>query len=72
MIPSNMSGIDALPEIRQNEMLDTLCIREWGNADDIASLLIFLASSQARYITGTLIDASGGKFSVQFSKYARI
>lgn len=72
MIPSNMSGIDTLPENRQNEMLDTLCIREWGNADDISSLLIFLASSQAKYITGTLIDASGGKFSVQFSKYARI
>jgi 3-oxoacyl-[acyl-carrier protein] reductase len=72
MIPSNMSGIDSLPDSRQNEMLDTLCIREWGNADDIASLLIFLASNHSRYITGTLIDASGGKFSVQFSKYARI
>ncbi len=72
MIPSDMSGIYQLPESRQNEMLDTLCIREWGVADDIASLAIFLASDQARYITGTLIDASGGKFSVQFSKYARV
>jgi len=72
MIPSDMSGIDQLPESRQSEMLDTLCIREWGTAEDIASLAIFLASDQARYITGTLIDASGGKFSVQFSKYARV
>ena len=71
MIPTNMSAIETLSESRQNEMLDTLCIREWGSADDIASLLIFLASEQARYITGTLIDSSGGKFSVQFAKLAR-
>lgn len=72
MIPTNMSGIDLLTESRKNEMLDTLCIREWGNPEDIASLVIFLASDQSRYITGTLIDASGGKFAVQFSKYARV
>lgn len=71
MIPTNMSAIDTLTESRKNDMLDTLCIREWGSADDIASLLIFLASEQARYITGTLIDTSGGKFSVQFAKLAR-
>jgi NAD(P)-dependent dehydrogenase (short-subunit alcohol dehydrogenase family) len=72
MIPSDMSGIDNLDDDRKNEMLDTLCIREWGSANDISSLAIFLASDQAKYITGTLIDASGGKFSVQFSKYARL
>jgi 3-oxoacyl-[acyl-carrier protein] reductase len=71
MIPTDMSSIDTLSESRQNELLDTLCIREWGSADDIASLLIFLSSEQARYITGTLIDTSGGKFSVQFAKLAR-
>jgi 3-oxoacyl-[acyl-carrier protein] reductase len=71
MIPTNMSAIDSISESRKNEMLDTLCIREWGSAEDVASLLIFLASEQARYITGTLIDASGGKFSVQFAKLAR-
>ncbi len=71
MIPTEMSSIDTLSESRQNELLDTLCIREWGSADDIASLLIFLSSEQARYITGTLIDTSGGKFSVQFAKLAR-
>jgi|UniRef100_UPI004047B91C 3-oxoacyl-[acyl-carrier protein] reductase len=71
MIPTNMSSIETLSESRQEELLDTLCIREWGSADDIASLLIFLASEQARYITGTLIDTSGGKFAVQFAKLAR-
>jgi 3-oxoacyl-[acyl-carrier protein] reductase len=71
MIPSNMSGIDQLPAERQEAMLDSLCLREWGRAEDIASLVVFLASDQARYITGAHIDASGGKFAVQFAKLAR-
>ncbi len=70
MIPTAMSGIDKLSEERKKELLETLAIPEWGRAEDIASLIIFLASDQARYITGTHIDASGGKFSVQFAKYA--
>ena len=71
MIPSNMSGIDQLPPERQEAMLDTLCLREWGRAEDVASLVVFLASGEARYITGANIDASGGKFAVQFAKLAR-
>lgn len=71
MIPSNMSGIDSLPRERKEEMLDTLCLREWGRGEDIASLVSFLASDAARYITGSHIDASGGKFAVQFAKLAR-
>ena len=71
MIPSNMSGIERFPPERQEEMLDTLCLREWGRAADIASLVVFLASDEARYITGTHIDTSGGKFAVQFANLAR-
>lgn len=71
MIPTAMSGVQNLPPERQEELLDTLSIREWGKAEDIASLIVFLASDQARYITGAHIDTSGGKFAVQFAKYAR-
>jgi 3-oxoacyl-[acyl-carrier protein] reductase len=71
MIPSNMSRIEELPADRQEMMLDSLSLREWGRADDIASLGVFLASDQARYITGAHIDASGGKFAVQYAKLAR-
>lgn len=71
MIPTDMSNIENLSDERKEAMLDTLSIREWGRAEDIASLVIFLASDQARYITGTLIDTSGGKFSVQFQSLAR-
>jgi 3-oxoacyl-[acyl-carrier protein] reductase len=71
MIPTAMSNIENLSDERKENMLNTLAIREWGKAEDIASLIIFLASDQARYITGTLIDTSGGKFSVQFQSLAR-
>jgi 3-oxoacyl-[acyl-carrier protein] reductase len=71
MIPTDMSDIDNLSDERKEEMLDTLAIREWGRPEDIASLVVFLSSDQARYITGTLIDTSGGKYSVQFQKFAR-
>lgn len=71
MIPTSMSNINNLSKDRQEEMLDTLSIREWGQAEDIANLIIFLSSDQAKYITGALIDTSGGKFSVQFQKFSR-
>jgi 3-oxoacyl-[acyl-carrier protein] reductase len=33
--------------------------------NDIANLICFLASDQAGYITGSLIDISGGKLATQ-------
>ena len=70
MVPTQMNGFTSLPETRQQQLLDTLTLRRWGAADDVASLLVFLASAQAGYISGTLIDVSGGKFSVQFPQMA--
>ncbi|WP_076999558.1 SDR family NAD(P)-dependent oxidoreductase [Variovorax sp. KK3] len=34
-----------------------------GQPEDIASTIVFLASEQARYITGTTVFATGGRFS---------
>lgn len=33
-----------------------------GEADDVAEIVTFLASDAARWITGQVIDASGGLF----------
>lgn len=71
MIPTEMLDLESIDEERREKMLNSLSIREWGKPEDIASLVIFLASEKSRYITGTLIDASGGKFSVQFNEFAR-
>jgi 3-oxoacyl-[acyl-carrier protein] reductase len=70
MIPTEMNRFAEAPEARQRQLLDTLTLRRWGQADDVASLLVFLASDHAGYITGTMIDVSGGKFSVQFPQIA--
>ncbi|MCW5951205.1 MAG: SDR family oxidoreductase, partial [Propionibacteriaceae bacterium] len=65
MVPSAMNGFAELPDATQQRLLDTLSLRRWETAKDIADLLCFLASDSAGYITGTLVDVSGGKFATQ-------
>ncbi|NDL58033.1 SDR family oxidoreductase [Phytoactinopolyspora mesophila] len=40
----------------------TTALNRLGNADDVADVVAFLASNAARWITGQVIDASGGLF----------
>jgi 3-oxoacyl-[acyl-carrier protein] reductase len=70
MVPTEMNRILEAPPERREQLLNTLAVREFGDPEDIASLLIFLSSDYARYITGTMIDISGGKFSTQFPQLA--
>jgi 3-oxoacyl-[acyl-carrier protein] reductase len=70
MIPTQMNHFAELPPERQNRLLDTLTLRYWGEAKDVAQLLCFLASDLAGYITGTMIDCSGGKLATQIPKIA--
>jgi NAD(P)-dependent dehydrogenase (short-subunit alcohol dehydrogenase family) len=70
MIPTAMNGFADLPEPAQARLLDTLSLRRWGRADDVADLVCFLASDAAQYITGTLVDVSGGKLSTQMPQRA--
>jgi 3-oxoacyl-[acyl-carrier protein] reductase len=65
MIPTAMNGFAELPPAEQAKKLDTLSLRRWGDAQDVANLLCFLASDLAGYITGTLVDVSGGKLATQ-------
>mgnify|MGYP001244575978 CR=1 FL=1 len=65
MVPSAMNGFTELPDATQQRLLDTLSLRRWETAEDIADLLCFLAGDSAGYITGTLVDVSGGKFATQ-------
>ena len=70
MIPTSMNKFADLDATAQARLLDTLSLRRWGEADDIASLVCFLASDAASYITGTLIDVSGGKLATQIPSKA--
>jgi 3-oxoacyl-[acyl-carrier protein] reductase len=65
MIPTAMNGFADLSPEEQAKKLDTLSLRRWGEAQDVANLLCFLASDLAGYITGTLVDVSGGKLATQ-------
>jgi NAD(P)-dependent dehydrogenase (short-subunit alcohol dehydrogenase family) len=70
MIPTAMNGFEALPEARQSRLLDTLSMRRWERPEDVADLVCFLASDFAGYITGTMVDVSGGKFATQIPSVA--
>jgi 3-oxoacyl-[acyl-carrier protein] reductase len=65
MIPTEINHFRELPVERQRRLLDTLTFRRWGEARDVANLVCFLASDLAGYITGTMIDVSGGKLATQ-------
>ncbi|TCL82036.1 MULTISPECIES: SDR family NAD(P)-dependent oxidoreductase [unclassified Rathayibacter] len=70
MIPTAMNGFADMPEAAKARLLDTLSLRRWGTPDDIADLLCFLSSDAASYITGTLVDVSGGKLATQIPSRA--
>lgn len=70
MIPTDMNHFAERSPEQQERLLDLLTLRRWGAADDIANLVCFLASDQAGYITGTLIDVSGGKLATQVPSLA--
>jgi 3-oxoacyl-[acyl-carrier protein] reductase len=65
MVPTAMNRFAEMPQAEQDRLLDTLSLRRWETPDDVANLLLFLASDQAGYITGTLLDVSGGKLATQ-------
>lgn len=70
MIPTDMNHFADRTLEEQERLLDTLTIRKWGSKDHVAHLICFLASDLAEYITGTMIDVSGGKLATQIPKVA--
>jgi 3-oxoacyl-[acyl-carrier protein] reductase len=70
MIPTDMNHFSDKPDEEKQRLLDTLTLRRWGSKDHIAHLICFLASDFAEYITGTMIDVSGGKLATQMPKVA--
>jgi 3-oxoacyl-[acyl-carrier protein] reductase len=54
------------PESRQRESEEDIPVGEYGQPEDIAHLVCFLASPRARYITGAVIPVDGGLRRYQF------
>jgi 3-oxoacyl-[acyl-carrier protein] reductase len=49
-----------LPEKVKKEMEGNIALRRFGNPDDVAAPIVFLASDAAAYITGDILNVSGG------------
>ena len=54
------------PEYRKKQSEEEIPVGEYGQPEDLANLVCFLASPRARYITGTVIPVDGGLRRYQF------
>jgi 3-oxoacyl-[acyl-carrier protein] reductase len=54
------------PEYRRKQSEEEIPVGEYGQPEDIANLVCFLASPRARYITGAVIPVDGGLRRYQF------
>jgi 3-oxoacyl-[acyl-carrier protein] reductase len=53
---------DALDDAAREKLTGHIALRRLGTPDDIAYAAVFLASEQASYITGTVLNVSGGLY----------
>ena len=51
---------DAIPEKAREVLLSRIPLADLGKPEDIANAATFLASDEARYITGQVIVVDGG------------
>ena len=51
---------DKLTEEQRNKMLEQIAMKRYGEVEEIAGVVSFLASDDASYVTGQIIEISGG------------
>jgi len=52
----------ALSEEMKNTLLTHIPLRRFGKVEDVAAAVRFLASEEAGYITGHVLDVNGGMY----------
>lgn len=53
---------DAMPEEQRREVLDAIPLDRFPELREIVDPVLFLASKEASYITGIVLDVNGGRF----------
>jgi len=53
---------DALPEVVRAKMLGDIPLGRFGTAEEVAAAVAYLASDEAAYVTGQVLNVSGGLY----------
>jgi len=53
---------DALPEAVRDKMLGDIPLGRFGTAEEVAAAVAYLASDEAAYVTGQVLNVSGGLY----------
>lgn len=53
---------DEVGERAKKQLAETITLRRFGSVDDIAAAALFLVSDEASYITGEVLNVSGGMY----------
>jgi len=51
---------EKLPEDVKKKMLENIPLKRFGTPEDVADVILFLASDMSGYVTGTVVNISGG------------
>ena len=51
---------DKLTDAQKQAMINQIAMKRYGEVDEIAGVVSFLASKDASYVTGQVIEISGG------------
>lgn len=60
LVESNMTALMKGVEALEKPFMDRTPLARWGTPEDIAPVVLFLASSAARFITGQTVRVDGG------------
>jgi 3-oxoacyl-[acyl-carrier protein] reductase len=53
---------DMTKDLNEEELKRLIPMKRFGEPDEVADLVVFLASKKAAYITGTVISVNGGLY----------